>query len=154
MKLQEKYGVLKNVSAELTKMISKLCEELCAKIEDAPTEGVTKISASPKIVTVKLAALGNNWTPAYYIPECQAEAVKRALEKANISNIVHVVCKMIREKRVQTKSGRGYWYPPEYVYLNDNTVRIIRDSELGRFALAQKEEEEERGGKEGAFTHH
>lgn len=135
--LKEKYDEAVKAKKELKAMIDDLCEELCARIEKTPIDGVTKISDSPRIVTVKFSALGDVWAPEYYIPECQAEAVKIALDKTNLKNIPAVVKDMILKKRACTKAGSGYWYPPEYVYLNENTVRIIQDSELGQFALSQ-----------------
>lgn len=143
--LREKYDEAVKAKKELKAMIDELCEELCARIEKTPMDGVTKVSDSPRIVTVKFSALGDVWAPEYYIPECQAEAVTTALAKATTNNIVPTVKEMIMKKRARIKGAarQNFWYPAEYVYLNDNTVQIIRDSELGRFALSFEEEKEE-----------
>jgi len=104
-----------------------------------------RIQHLPRIVIIKRSALGSVWSPEYYIPKCQAEAVTTVLNNATMGNIVPAVKDMITKKRARVKSAakQGFWCPAKYVYLNNNTVRLIRDSELGQFALSFKKEKEE-----------
>lgn len=131
---------IKDLEAEVTAMKEKLIEELYQHIKDKPIPGVTKISDHPQIVTVKFSALSNglNLTPEYYISEHQANAVKDRLNGCKTaSSVCNAVKEMIEKKRIQKGKGWGeYWS----FYLNETTLSILRESELGKYAMEEHDD--------------
>ena len=105
----------------------KLISELKGHISETPAAGVTPVAGGIRAVTVPVSRAWTNLTPEYWIPECQAEAVEKKLRSAATPlQCLEWVLEMLRTKAVVCNKIR--------TPLNDKTVEIIRESELGRSA--------------------
>lgn len=92
------------------------------------------ICDNPPIALVSYSKImsspGHILSPDYYIPSAQVEAVRH-----RINNCIHVnqLCKAVKEmietKKVKVRGG--------YTYLNETTLRVLRESELGRFIMTE-----------------
>lgn len=73
---------------------------------------------------------GAEYSPEYYISDCQVEAVKKRLSECkSASSACNAVRKMIEDKKVQKSALKSH-----SVFLNETTLRILRESELGKYA--------------------
>lgn len=69
-------------------------------------------------------------SPSYYLPKKQSDAVQFKLQnRSSVEEICSAVREMIREKRVRFSHDHC-------VFLNEETVRILRESEIGQYAEA------------------
>ncbi len=111
-------------------MVESLKRSIYQDVMSSPMKGVASVQAN--IAVVRFSAIAENKMRSlaadYYIPKAQADAVCLKLyEYTTPEKISAVVKEMIETKRVTI--GR------DVTLLNDKTVQILRDSELGQFAL-------------------
>lgn len=106
-----------NAEKSITKMIDDLKEEITTKIETTPLKDVEPISQN--IVIVKLSHLQNSiWAPGYYIPEGQANYVRKSLDGVSTAHSFVKKMKEMIERRGTTINRQFYRF-------NDNTVSIL-----------------------------
>lgn len=134
---------IKKLEEEVNAMKERLVEELCRYIKDEPVPGVEILSESPRIAVVKFSAVarshGNNLSPEYYISSCQAEAVMQRLSQCkSASAACNAVKEMIEEKKVQKSAMKSH-----SVFLNETTLKILKESELGKYAMSGEYEKED-----------
>lgn len=112
---------------EISRMSEELLQMLHEKIAGQTLDGVSVRRDSVLCAEVKLSAVrrGGNLAPETYIPEKQARAVFDVLlrNKQEPFKLCEDVRKMLDEKRVLDAR-----HTP--VYLNEETCRILRESEL------------------------
>lgn len=120
---------------ESRRKIAKLRDELCQKIASIKSH-MEMISdgkdGRPLIGTIKFSQLQSmsNWSPSYHFVEYQAKAVQKALLNCNtLKQLIKCVKEMILHKKVSFSA-----YEP--IYLNDETMKVIKESEIGQFIIA------------------
>lgn len=106
-----------NAEKSITKMIDDLKEEITTEIETTPLKDVEPIAQN--IVIVKLSHLQNSvWAPGYYIPEGQANYVRKSLDRVSTAHSFVKKMKEMIERRGTTINRQFYRF-------NDNTVSIL-----------------------------
>lgn len=106
-----------NAEKSITKMIDDLKEEITTEIETTPLKDVEPIAQN--IVIVKLSHLQNSvWAPGYYIPEGQANYVRKSLDGVSTAHSFVKKMKEMIERRGTTINRQFYRF-------NDNTVSIL-----------------------------
>lgn len=132
MDFANKINQIRKLQAELDRMTSALNLALLKSIQ-AENEKVTPtLCDNPHIALVPysviMASPGHILAADYYIPSAQVEAVRY-----RINNCIHAdqLCKAVKEmlenKRVRVQGG--------YTCLNETTLRVLRESELGKFVM-------------------
>lgn len=111
--LQEVLRIEKSIST----MIEEIKEQICAEIAGTELPQVKRLNSF--CVVVRLSQLEHNiWTPEYYIPNAQANYVRKALEKINTARtFTEKVKGMIENRNVKINQNVHY--------LNDTTVAIL-----------------------------
>lgn len=108
---------------EIVELVNSAKENLCEKISNADTmEGVERISASPRCVSVSFKTLASNgsWSPSTYIPETQAQAVKDSLSSVKTAKgFQNKVEEMLTTGKVKVKG--------ETITLNSKTKEILEE---------------------------
>lgn len=102
-----------------SKMIDELKKRIVTEIEEAPIEGVQKVTSIISIVNFSALGKGTILTPEYYISSAQARCIGDALK--NVSTAASCVKKlqeMVDKRNVKIK---GTTYP-----LNEQTIEILR----------------------------
>ncbi len=116
-------------------MADDLKRDLAAAVEDQPFHGRMindGKNGGPVMGIVMLSQIvkSNNWTPEYHFPSAQAEAVAKKLENCRtMKAIFEAVREMIEKKCVKNVGGN------QKVFLNEETLLILRESEIGRHAM-------------------
>ena len=126
MSLIDKMDEFKNIQCEINRMIVVLKKEICEDITNNPMDGVTGIKETPlRCAVVNLSTIHDkSWSPDYYIPKSQADAVEKALDKKDGPNaIARSIIQIVDAKQ----AGK--------TRLNEKTLGIIKASELYDFAL-------------------
>lgn len=136
--LYEKLSTIRQLESEVQNMTADIISELERMVGNQVLSGVAVISGQdgvgPHIAIVRSSLLFDgpetNWSPEYYLPIVQAEAVRSRLDSCRtIQQVCMAVAKMITERKVAFGNGK--------VFLNKETLRILRDSEIGRFAIEE-----------------
>ena len=138
MRLAEKLQQVQQLENEISRMVDELKTQLVTAVAGQHLEGVKEIGCSGRVVSVSLSAItktpGLNLSAEYYIPQSQADAINHRLAACKSSQqLCKAVREMIETGRVK-QSGNS-----NYVYLNKETVRILRESELGQYVLGVAE---------------
>ena len=121
----------------LIEMVGKLKVEIADAVGKQPLRGTIiddGKSGGPLIVTVKFGVLNEykNWSPSFFIPMAQADAVFKELERANTAS---AICEVIRKMVESGYAGRD----GNKVYLNPETRRILRESEIDQYVFQTPE---------------
>lgn len=134
MALNEQMNNLSALFAQVNELLETLKKQLSENVGSEKLDGVyVKTSASGLQYAIVSSRLlnGNPWSPSFYIPRCQSEAIEMRLKSANTPDAIkQAITSMVKEKRVKLGSG-------ENIYLNDETISIIKTSELGQWALGE-----------------
>lgn len=136
MSFKEKMAQVKALEDEISKMTDSLKDDLVAAVGDQPFQGKMindGTNGGPMIGIVKFSQImsANNWTPEYHFPAAQARAVSKKVKSCKTPTAVcKAVSEMIKEKRVRVKSG---YLDGEVARLNNETLRILRESEIGQY---------------------
>lgn len=102
-----------------SEMIDKLKKRIVTEIEEAPIEGVQKVTSTISIVNFSALGKGTVLTPEYYVSSAQAHCVGDALKNVfTAASFVKKLQEMVDKKNVKIK---GTIYP-----LNNQTVEILR----------------------------
>lgn len=140
--------ILKN-APRIDKMVQELKQELKARVASIPFRGEVISdgeNGKPFFGIQKASNLFTKWSPTYHIPKAQAQAVEYRLSKCKTPNSVCVAIReMIKKKWVANDSIRYAFYYGRVTYLNNETLEVLRNSEIGKYALAhapQKEKEQ------------
>lgn len=136
MNFAEKIKEMRELQAEIDRMTSALNKSLLESIRAENEKETPTLCDNPHIALVPYSKImsspGHILAPDYYIPSAQVEAVR-----IRINNCLHAdqLCKAVKEmidtKKVRVSGG--------YVYLNETTLRVLRESELGQFITSESE---------------
>lgn len=127
---------MRELQAEIDRMTSVLNKSLLESIRNENEKETPTICDSPYIALVPYSKImsspGHILAPDYYIPAAQVDAVR-----TRINNCVHAdqLCRAVKEM-IETKKVR---ISGGYVYLNETTLRVLRESELGQFVTSESE---------------
>ena len=128
MDIKGKIETIKAIEDELSKMVDELKSELNDFIKSQPCRYLRNDASN--IFLVKLSELGGNWSPKYHSPIEQAKAVEWCLGKCHDMTSIEKAMSKIFEKGY-VKMGND-----EPVYLNDSTMKILIESELGVYVIS------------------
>ena len=137
--MQAKLKKIQDLEAEISRMVDGLKTDLVDAVSKQQFDGKIVNDGStggPVIGIVTLGTVmnsrGMNLTPEYYLPPKQVEAVKRKLNSATtVQQVCSSVKSMLEDKVVRFSKKAG-----DCIYLNDNTLRIISESELGQYVMS------------------
>lgn len=136
MDFAEKMLQMRELEDEIRHMAEGITDDLVIAVANQPFTGSILSdgrNGKPAICTIRFSDLSawRNLTPEYYMPTKQAEAVRKRLSSCKtVGNFIVAVKDMLKDKRVKTGSSSN-----DYVYLNENTLSIIHQSEIGRFIV-------------------
>lgn len=134
--------------ARILQMVQELKRELKARVAAVPFRGEVISdgeNGKPLICVMKFSQLQGKWDLSYHAPKAQAEAVAYRLEN---SKTTKAVCKALYDMMscgYVTMYGCHNYRGSNKVYLNKETLAVLRNSEIGKYALAhppQKENEQ------------
>lgn len=138
MDFADKINQMRMLQAEIDKMTSDLNKALLDSIETENRKDVHLISDDPQIALVPYSAImsspGHILSAEYYLPGFQVEAVRHRINNCiHAEQLCRAVKEMIETKKVKMRGG--------YTYLNETTLRVLRESELGKFVMDENESE-------------
>lgn len=132
MDFADKIKQMRELQAEIDRMTSALNLALLESIKTENEKVTPTLCDNPYIALVPYSAImsspGHILAADYYIPSAQVDAVRY-----RINNCVHAdqLCRAVKEmittRKVKVRGG--------YTYLNETTLRVLRDSELGQFIM-------------------
>lgn len=126
-------------------MAIALRDKLCNDIMNQPLEGEyikTGKESGCVFAIIKYSTLQKHkiWAPDYYIPEAQAKAVSKYLKNKNCAvSICKAIKGLLQKKYIWTTDIYSDYNGSNRIILNENTVKAIRESELGQYVLQGKE---------------
>lgn len=138
MVFSERMDQLRLLEAEITRMATELKTEITSAVASQPMRGRmindgSNGGALMGVVKASELMKSGNWSAEYYFPQKQAEAVGKALDKCeSTKEICSAIRKMLAEKRVMVRSKNS-----EAIYLNEDTLKILRESEIGKYVLRE-----------------
>ena len=132
MDFADKIYQMRELQKEIDLMTSDLNLELLKAIETENRKDVTLISDNPEIALVPYSVImsspGHILSAEYYLPGSQIEAVRHRINNClHADQLCRAVKEMIDTKKVKIRGG--------YTYLNETTLRVLRESELGQFVM-------------------
>lgn len=138
--------------ARVFQMVQELKQELKARVAAVPFRGKVISdgeNGKPLICVMKISQLQDKWDLSYHTPKAQAEAVEFRLTTCTTTK---AVCKALYDMMscgyVKTRKADPYLgslHGSDRTYLNKDTLAVLRNSEIGKYALAhppQKENEQ------------
>ena len=125
--------------ARVFQMVQELKQELKARVAAIPFRGEVISdgeNGNPLICVMKLAQLRDKWNLSYHSPKAQADAIAYMMKNCKITE---AVCKAMYEML-----SCGYiiryncdaYHGGNRLYLNKETLAVLRKSEIGKYALA------------------
>lgn len=123
---------IQDLQTKINQMISKLNKELLETIETENKKDTPMISTNPAIAIVPYHKIRNSKThilsAEYYIPTSQVQAVRHKLNNCTSpEQLCLFVKQMLNEKTIKIGTAK--------TYLNETTLSVIRNSEIGQFVL-------------------
>ena len=115
--LVEKIAELKKLEAEAL---------TCAKADAAETASKIREKESSLFFVVKLSDLTDGWSAETYVPEAQAKAVEKALDRPTVAGMVSAA-----REAISTGCAKVNGHS---VVLSKRTLGILAGSELGKAA--------------------
>lgn len=135
----------------IDKMVQELVQELKARVAAVPFRGEVISdgeNGKPFFGIIEASNLFPKWSPSYHVSKVQAQAVVYRLSKCKTPNSVCVAIReMIKKKWIANDSCRYAFYYGRVTYLNNETLAVLRNSEIGKYALAHPPQ---KGNKQGA----
>ena len=134
--------------ARIFQMVQELKQELKARVAAVPFRGEVISdgeNGKPLICVMKFSQLRDKWDLSYHAPKAQAEAVAYRLEKCTTSK---AICKALYDMMscgYVTMYGSTKYQCSDRIYLNNDTLNVLRNSAIGKYTLAhppQKENEQ------------
>lgn len=127
---------LHTMQQRVEQMLDTLCDDIVSAVSAQPTPGVKVLGTNPNCMCVSMSRIltEGSWSPSTYSPQSQADAVRKLLSRCKTpKQLCEAFNKAMREKRVQVSSAHG-----DYVYLNSETLRILGESELAKYAETEE----------------
>ena len=117
----------------------EIIDKISTSIETVPLDGVTVLNSAPRAVSVNLSAVMSGpciLAPGYYIPEAQAEAIRRKLSNYHTTEgLCNALAEIIETKKVRFSHSMQ----DDAVVLNEQTLKILRETELGKYVAARSQ---------------
>lgn len=115
----------------LNDLVQEICNSLNKAVSEQKLEGVTDMTreSGPYFATVRFPTLAKenfSFSAETYIPAAQADAVSSALSSCKTTK---QLCDKVKDMLDTGKVKKG----SEVVCLNSETLRILRDSEIGQY---------------------
>lgn len=131
----------KALEAEMMRLVEQIKSEIIADVKAQPFHGKMLNDGSnggpvTAVIPFSEMARTKNFLPEYHIPAEQGKAVCRKLDSCKT---VQQVMKSVRE---MLESGTVRLSSNERFYLNENTLKILRESEIGQY-IAEEDAAEE-----------
>lgn len=121
---------IQSAQNQLNQMLSDLNKQLLESIDSENRKNVTMLNDYCFIVPYSKLNPAC-WSPDYYSPVSQVDAVRHVLNKSfQFDDICKAVRDMITTKKVKISGNH-------IVHLNDTTLSILENSELGQFVMSQ-----------------
>ena len=147
MEFAEKMSKVKALEAEIAELVDSLKNDQADAVRKQEFRGNViddGSSGGPLIGIVTLSELrkAKSWSPTYFFPEAQAKAVVSRMKSCTtVEDICKAVQEMLKDKRVKIGG--------EYVYLNNETLKTLMESEIGRYIESMQSQKEESGDVDG-----
>ena len=120
---------------EVQQLLEALKKELAVSVQNENSVFVPFKNTSVRCGIVRLSdIMANNMILATecYIPACQADAVMRKLDSCT------TLTQLASRVREMILTGVARFSQSRAIILNKETIRILRESDLGQFAMAQE----------------
>ena len=137
--------------ARMFQMVQELKQELKARVAAVPFRGEVISdgeNGKPLICVMKFSQLQDNWDLSYHAPKAQAEAVEHRLANCTTTK---AVCRALYDMMscgYVTMFGCDNYRGSNRIYLNKETLAVLRNSEIGKYALAHPPQKETKQGAE------
>ncbi len=140
MGFKESMERMRAMEEEIIKMVEALKQQIAEAVETQPFHGrmINDGKNGGAIIgVIQLSQLQKtgNWSAEYHFPQTQAKAVMRKLDKCRTPDAVCKAVKSMLDDKVVRFDGGA-----EKVYLNEDTLKILRDSEIGQYAVNGEEQ--------------
>lgn len=125
--------------ARILQMVQELKQELKARVTAVPFRGEVISdgeNGKPLICVMKFSQLQGKWDLSYHAPKEQAKAVAHRLETCTTTK---AVCRALYDMMscgFVTMDYCDNYHGSNRVYLNNDTLSVLRNSEIGKYALA------------------
>lgn len=132
------FDILVDIDNRMRQIVGHLKTEINKRLSSVPFKGKLISDGKdgrPLIGIIKFSQLDktDNWSPDYYFAKKQAEAVSICLENCSTAKqLLKAVEDMLTKKYVHVYVGHSYTLS-DRVYLNEDTLEILRNSEIGRY---------------------
>lgn len=134
--------------ARIFQMVQELKQELKARVAAVPFRGEVISdgeNGKPLICVMKFSQLQDNWDLSYHAPKAQADAVAHRLETSKTTKAVCMALYDMMSCGYVTMYECNEYRGSNRIYLNNDTLTVLRNSAIGKYALAhppQKENEQ------------
>ena len=125
--------------ARIFQMVQELKQELKARVAAVPFRGEVISdgeNGKPLICVMKFSQLQDKWDLSYHAPKEQGEAVEHKLKTCTTTK---AVCRALYDMMscgYVTMYGCDNYRGSNRIYLNKETLAVLRNSEIGKYALA------------------
>lgn len=120
---------LRSLEDKTSKLLEELKEDIVSRVAAVPFRG-KRIEGKPWMGIVMSSELfwSKVWSPEYYFPEAQAEAVgKRISGCSTLKQLEGAVSDMMSKKHIVLGDNK--------IYLNDGTLKVIAESPVGKHVV-------------------
>ena len=134
--------------ARVFQMVKELKQELKARVAAVPFRGEVISdgeNGKPLICVMKFSQLQDKLDLSYHAPKAQSNAVAHRLETCTTTQSVCRALYDMLSCGYVTMYGCNDYQGSNRIYLNQDTLAVLRNSEIGKYALAhppQKENEQ------------
>lgn len=142
---------MKALEEKIRCMTESLKQGLTEAVSKQRLEGAEPLKTASGLyaASIRLSAIKRtpslNLSAEYYLPQSQVNAVQHKLASCKTATqICKAVKDMLDEKRVCMGSHKAGEVSNNYTYLNEATLKILRDSELGKYVMDDSTTEPEK----------
>lgn len=125
--------------ARVFQMVQELKQELKARVAAVPFRGEVISdgeNGKPLICVMKFSQLQGKWDLSCHAPKSQAEAVAHRLRT---STTTKAICRELYDMMscgYVTMYGCDNYLGSDRIYLNNDTLNVLRNSAIGKYTLA------------------
>lgn len=136
---KNEFDILVDIDNRMRQIVGHLKTEIHNRLSSVPFKGELISDGKdgrPLIGIIKFSQLDktDNWTPDYHFSKMQAKAVSIYLENCNTAKqLLKAVEDMLTKKYVLAYPCKFKYALSDRVYLNEDTLEILRNSEIGRY---------------------
>ena len=136
---KSEFDILVDIDNRMRQIVGHLKTEIHNRLSSVPFKGELISDGKdgrPLIGIIKFSQLDktDNWTPDYHFSKMQAKAVSICLENCTTAKqLLKAVEDMLTKKYVLAYPCKFKYALSDRVYLNEDTLEILRNSEIGRY---------------------